>query len=269
MVSGVCKLTGHKGQFVRAHILPKALTRPREKGLPFLQAGNGSRPVRRWDSWYDNELVIRKGEDILSKLDDFAIYELRRSKLIWSGWDVSDNVLAENDRVLGTGLGFRRVVGIDPTKLRLFFLSLLWRAAASERWEFSEIVINFDDLERIRLMLLSGSPDPSNFYPIVLTQLSTRGEVHNHTPIMSNKKFPGFDGEPDYNCEMVRLYMDGLIAHVHITKSDFDLKYFEDMGNLIVGQGEDLVVTTVTYETSSQLANLRRIVLETSFGKGT
>jgi hypothetical protein len=64
MATGICKLTGKRGNFVKAHIIPKALTRPAEKGLPFVQGGQGSRPVRRWDSWYDDHLVIQAGENI-------------------------------------------------------------------------------------------------------------------------------------------------------------------------------------------------------------
>ena len=44
------------------------------------------RPVWRSNSWYDYNLVTAKGEKILSEIDDLAISELRKHKLIWSGF---------------------------------------------------------------------------------------------------------------------------------------------------------------------------------------
>jgi hypothetical protein len=77
MANGTCRLTGTKGKFVKSHLIPKALTRPEEPGLPLIQGGSGKRARKRWDSWYDSELVTREGEDILSALDDWAIRYLR------------------------------------------------------------------------------------------------------------------------------------------------------------------------------------------------
>lgn len=37
------------------------------------------------------------------------------------------------------GWGIRKIEGIDGSRLRLFFISLLWRAAVSEMVEFREV----------------------------------------------------------------------------------------------------------------------------------
>lgn len=56
-------------------------------------------------------------------------------RLIWSGWGKDEMML-----VPGTnGIGFRKVEGIDTTQLRLFLLSILWRATMSKMHEFSAI----------------------------------------------------------------------------------------------------------------------------------
>jgi hypothetical protein len=70
MAYGVCKLTGKSGKFVKSHLLPKALTRPGVAGEYFISGGQGCRPKKRWTSWYDQELVIKKGEDILANYDN-------------------------------------------------------------------------------------------------------------------------------------------------------------------------------------------------------
>jgi hypothetical protein len=73
----------------------------------------------------------------------------------------------------GDSHGFRNIVGIDRHRLRLFFLSLLWRSGASKRKEVAEIDVPSDDLEKLRLMLLNKNAGSLSFYPTVLVQLST------------------------------------------------------------------------------------------------
>ncbi|OOY22549.1 hypothetical protein BMI91_17920 [Thioclava sediminum] len=51
-----------------------------------IQSDGLARPKRRFDSWYDQRLVIRKGEDMLASIDDDAIKEIQRLKLAWRYW---------------------------------------------------------------------------------------------------------------------------------------------------------------------------------------
>ena len=84
--TGVCALLGVEGTYAKSHLIPLSLTSPSTKGERFIEAGRGLRPIRRFTSWYDQQLVIREGEKILSEIDTAGIEELRRLKLIWSGW---------------------------------------------------------------------------------------------------------------------------------------------------------------------------------------
>jgi hypothetical protein len=235
---------------VDSHLIPKALTRPAVPGQSFVQAGMGSRPIRRWDSWYDPALTIRKGEDILADLDDWAIQELRKHELVWSGWKGAGSLANNVNRVPGMDIGFREIMGIDPVRLRLFFLSLLWRAAATNRPEFSAVSLPPDDQEQLRLMLLSGDPGPLDFYPTQLIQLYTLGEIHNHTPIADSKKIDAFDGTPPRQIQTFRFYFDGLVAHIHRHASDDS--YTVSQNFLTVGHSDKLMVAAVPYETSFQ-----------------
>jgi hypothetical protein len=83
---GQCKLTMMQGRYVKAHIIPEALTETSWKGRPLTQKGRNGARIRRWTSWYDNRLVTADGEAILAKYDDWAINFFRQKKLIWSSW---------------------------------------------------------------------------------------------------------------------------------------------------------------------------------------
>lgn len=218
--------------------------------MPFVQAGADTIPIRRWDSWYDEELTIRKGENILAHLDDWAISELRKHQLIWSGWQGATSLHNKVELVPSLPWGLRTIRGVDPIRFRLFFLSLLWRAAATTRREFSEIILPPDDLETLRLMILEDDPGQLDFYPVQLTQLYTLGEIHNHTPIVQTKTIPAYDNTPDRQIPIFRFYFEGLIMHFHRQASDEG--YTVAQGSLNVGYGNEFTVTAVPYEASSQ-----------------
>jgi len=256
MAEGTCKLTRSKGKFVRAHLIPKALTRPEEPGLSFKQFGQDGRLTRRWDSWYDSQLVTERGEEILAELDSWAIEALRKHRLIWSGWGPAQK-LAVNDHFEYPGGGVRRIQVIDGKRLRLFCLSLLWRAAATDRLEFEEVVLKPAELENLRLMVCQGETEPVSFYPAALVQLSTLGDKHNQSPIVSTKLIPSVGVHAQRNIPIFRFYFEGLVIHIHRHASDDG--YTESMGPTMVG-GDDttLFVTTVPYETSWERDNLLR-----------
>ena len=185
---GVCKLTGLPGQFVKAHLLPRALTKPAVPGAPFVEnGGNGRRPKRAWSSWYDTALVTADGETILAEFDNWAIPELRKHKLIWSGWGPLQTLPfgPDHDPIPGTDWGLRRFKGADFKKLRLFFLSLLWRAAASTR--FAEITLPPEELSELGSRLVARNSDPAAYFAVHLIQLSTLGEAHNLAPLSRTK----------------------------------------------------------------------------------
>jgi hypothetical protein len=260
MASGTCKLTGDVGPLVKAHIFPKALTYPAEKGLPFAQAGRDSPPVKRWDSWYDPTIVTRVGEDILEEYDTFAIEELRRHQMIWSSWGSAETLPTSDFTPLPEpeGWGFRLIRGIDGARLRLFFLSLLWRTAVSEMEEFREVDVRASDIRRLRHMLLSRDPYPPHIFPMSLTQLSTKGAIHNHAPLAQRK--PRDISKPNGpTVPIFRFYFDGLIAHIHRKSSPEEVA---ELGNMLVGAGGELAVSTVTFEISWQRENLAELLRE-------
>jgi hypothetical protein len=257
---GECKLTGTIGPFVRSHLLPLALTRHEVPGEPIYQAGEGSRPIKRMTSWYDTTIVTADGESILSGYDDWAILALRRLKLVWSGWKGA-RLKASDMMVINDEFAFRKMENEDWARLRLFFLSLLWRAAESSLREFSQIVLPQKDLELIRKALLSGIPPPLEFYPIMLTQLSTKGPPHNHAPIPQLKTIPSTGPVLECQVRLFRFYIDGLIIHFH---RDAPSKgELAAMGPLVLESGSTMAVQARSYEGSFQAENLAVTMAET------
>lgn len=160
----------------------------------------------------------------------------------------------------------RVVEGIDPVKLRLFFLSILWRAAATSLNEFSYIKLPDEDIERLRLMILNGDPDPQSFYPLQLTQLITKGFVHNHAGIKIDLPPESRESEKDGTEDLptYRLYFDGLITHYYL---GLPLSYsIENLKGVMVGTADSLIVTTVPFENSLQYFCMQEAILTSRNG---
>lgn len=257
LLAGECRLTRTDGKFVRAHIIPAALT-PLPKGRPLAQAGPGYRPRRRWQSWYDMRLVTRPGEDILSAYDDWGIRELRRHRLIWRSWGQSRELDCDEFRPLGNVHGVREITS-DPERLRLFFVSLLWRAAETSLQEFDEIELPEADRELLRLSLIGAIPPAPDFYPIMLTQLSTRGPPHNMTALAQEKPVPDPVSGEAFVVPIFRFYFDGLIVHFHRPPLRDPAAA---LGPMVVGNEPRLVIPTVKFEGSWQFQNLVRVQAE-------
>jgi hypothetical protein len=207
-MEGVCKLTGQKGKFVASHLLPKALTKAgRTKGEKFVEAGpDAVRPSRVSSSWYDMELVTAQGEELLAKYDTHGIQELRRTGLIWSS--ASNQLLANVEVDPMSGLGMKRVTVNHPIRLRMFLLSILWRASASTLQAFHRISLPPSDELYLRELVLENDPGKSGQFPFILWALVPPGSPHNHTPIFQAASANGSELPVDY----FRFYMDGLLV---------------------------------------------------------
>ena len=215
--SGQCRLTGEVGAFVKSHLIPLALTRLSGSGEKFVEAGIGHGRKLRSNSWYDPGLVTRSGEDILADIDAVGIELLREHRLVWSSWGESSLQAERLDEIDTAGL-FRFVPIQNPAALQLFFLSLLWRAGATSRPEFDDVVLRPDVLADLAGRILRRDAGSFMDYPVQLFQLSTKGLLHNRSPILERKRMIGLDGQPGQEVDYVRFYLDGLVAHVHLAQ---------------------------------------------------
>ncbi|WP_333717980.1 hypothetical protein [Agrobacterium tumefaciens] len=257
MASGKCALTLKEGSFVESHIIPRALTQTTNEGTGFVQVGGDAKGKKRWSSWYDNKLCTAEGEKILSDLDDWAIKFLRSNRMVWSGWGPVQQL---DDHIITGPYGVRSVEVAEPDRLRLFMISLLWRAAATRLQEFKDINVLDKDLETMRVALVNNTLPPIDFYPASLSQLRTIGIKHNQSPTSGTKTVPDLGKEEPKDVPIFRFYFDGLIIHFHRTPSDPDA---QALGPLIVGNEKSLTISTVDYEASLQRENLFNFIAST------
>jgi len=254
--SGVCKLTGQHGLYVKSHIIPAPLTRLPTNGKKIVEAGIGRGVKSRFVSWYDNELVTRVGEDILEEIDTSAIEVLREHKLVWSSWG-AENELKTDDLLTSTGESALRLVQIQRAKeLHIFFLSLLWRSAASSRPEFSDVKLPADTVEDLRQRVLLKDPGAFSDFPVQLFQIISKGTLHNRTPLLERTVVQLEPGET-WEIEYVRFYFDGLVARVHTSRdANVDDRYL----GTCLRSDERTIVFTHPFDASRAAADIKEMV---------
>lgn len=258
---GRCALTGTEGKFVKSHLIPRALTKPRLGGQRFPQIDSAGQATKRMDSWYDNQLVVREGEDILAELDDHGIAELKRLKLIWQSWGpmaaITGPVLRDEKCTVTNGTGFRLVEFSQPRKFQRFLLSLLWRASATSLNEFGEVSLPASQERRLRQVVRGERTPELEFYPAILIQLSTIGLSHNMAPIVETKMGVQLGRYRTRDAQIIRFYMDGLIVHFHSVPHR---EVLDGLTPQIVGAAESTAITLMPFESSWQRRNLAALV---------
>lgn len=177
------------------------------------QSDGHERPKKRFDSWYDPRLVIRKGEDILASIDDDAIKEIKRLKLAWKYWDDKSELAMEPFKA-GAAIGLRSLCDVNHVALAKFAISILWRAGASEMKDLQSFHVSETLLEQARLVVTGHCEFDPTVFPIKVFQFGTKGPLHNLTPMNHEMSQP--DGEKE---KFYRIFANGLFFHVTDTAS--------------------------------------------------
>ena len=155
-----CKLTGNKGKPIKAHIIPKAFYElpPQEEGACRLLSNTpGTFPKKVPAGIYDSTLVTQEGEDTFEQWDNYA-----------TGLLLAENLELENITGQGHIVGWQ-LTNYDYSLLKLFALSILWRAHASSHQAFKKVKLGPHE-PLIRNLLLNndaGSPDQ---YSVIISR---------------------------------------------------------------------------------------------------
>lgn len=157
-----CKLTGTEGKGVRAHIIPKsfyAIVPDETQPTRLVTNAKGRYSQKVPIGIYDDTIVTDEGERIFSEWDDYACDLLLTNR-------VNFEELKYDERVVGFQLA-----DYDYAKLKLFFLSVLWRASASSQPFFQRVDLGPFESD-VRKALLSGDPRDADWMAICLAKWS-------------------------------------------------------------------------------------------------
>jgi len=194
-----CKLTGRSGRPVKAHVVPKAFYEfPLQAEGPYRLMTNapGVHPKRIPAGIYDHGIVTSDGEALFSPWDDYACQILLRR-------------IEEFQPIMANGEALAwQLSNVDYGRLKLFGLSVLWRANASTQPVFRRVKLANHE-PRIRRMLLRGDPGEAEDYSVILA----RWNDATFGPVLMDPFRERYDGVNYY-----RIYCGRYILHVKVDK---------------------------------------------------
>jgi hypothetical protein len=154
MEQGTCKLCGNFGDLEESHIIPEAFYKPLydEKYHQFFRFEHAQRPKRFRKGLYES-LLCPTCEDITGNYDDYAIK-------IWNGTETKAQYHPYTNMLVTTG--------VDYTKMKLFFVTTLWRMGVSTLPDFAHLSLGINHENKIRQMIRNNNPGKQHEYPILL-----------------------------------------------------------------------------------------------------
>jgi hypothetical protein len=163
MISGQCKLCGLNTNLQESHIIPEFFYKPMydQKHRFTVLSSDPDRPERYPRKGLREYLMCQSCDGkIVGKYDDYG------AKVIFGG-------LKLETKIDGNAL---RIRGIDYPRLKLFFMSLVWRMGVADRKFWSQVSLGpFEQILRERLF----KETPGAFYefPCLPIGLRLKGQI--------------------------------------------------------------------------------------------
>jgi hypothetical protein len=230
-----CRLCGKDKKLVRAHIIPKSLWKPLFNDERPPQSLSTAPPVDDKKSpvgIYDTEILCAQCESIFSPWDDYA------QKLLLAK-------PSEEQYVVNNGRKIAYVeTAIDYAKLKLFFISLLWKAAVSNHFFFARV--NVGSFEpQLRRMILKGDPGEPDTFAVMIAKCDDR-----LGPIVLNPQAERW-GEINY----YHFYLAGYMAYIKVDSRpapDF-------MGELALDPENPLIISLRALRTNKDFKEMQYV----------
>jgi len=196
---GLCQLTKTEGPLARSHIVPDAFMR-RLTEAPFREWDGAGHSPKRYTGWYDQRLLSPEAEALVARYDSVAAEALLRGR-----WTYRRRRDSQDPSFLSDTFVPHRIYeigGVDTDAMKLFGLSLLWRAAASGLEAFRDVRLRAEFLEHLRIRVLKGVAGKPSDIPMYFALFDSSEEL---TKIAPTK----ISGHPFY-----RFFLDGVVCYV-------------------------------------------------------
>jgi hypothetical protein len=170
---GICRLCLKEKKLIDAHIIPKFMFNGmKDEKNSFLEVvhnldTNISKVKRTQKEDYDKNILCGDCDNKILG----AIYEDYAKKSFYGG-EISDTEIEPeciNYKNPHDGAEYSVCKNIDYGKMKLFLLSLLWRASITDRPTFKDVNIGEKHEERIRKMIFESIIPGELEYPIIMT----------------------------------------------------------------------------------------------------
>ncbi len=192
----ICQLCGYDKKLIKAHVIPEGFfrqLRSKHRTQEIHTNKEGEYPKRALIGIYDKEILCAKCDNRLAPWDNYAQQVLLQSVS-------EDHGIYYNHQKIAY-----KIVDFDYKPLKLFFVSLLWRASVSTHKFYQRISVGPFE-QKLKEMILSENPGPPLMFAVTLAKFSNP----NIMPIMDphQDKFEGIN--------YCRFYLSGFVAYIKV-----------------------------------------------------
>lgn len=238
-----CKLCGADRKLVRAHVIPEAFFRigraAGDEPLTLASSDPKTPPKRRPIGVYDPELVCAECEAHFQAWDAYA------AGLFIHRFDIE----FRPQIVGGETLAFT-TDKVDYERLKLFVISVLWRAAASTQDYFKLVQIGPYEEAAKSAILAATAGEPQEFGTIF-----SRWVAPPEREALTNAHMSPFCERWD-GINAVRIYIGPVVAYVKVDKR----RHVEPFASLLLSPGRPLTLVAREIHTSKDLRAMRLVV---------
>jgi len=221
MLSGKCKLCNQEKTLVNSHIIPKALYSTKEN-LKLIS--NTTRYPKRSPQGIYDQFLCSECEEVFKKLDDYGI------KVFSNGIKVDKHIGDKRIELI------KKVnnKNIDIEKIKLFFLSLLWRADSCDDESFQEVDLVNKHSTVLKEILLNTKNLAKGDYSVIC--LKYEKDKKGYEKFYINPRKTSIEGVVFY-----RFYLGNIGYHFYIKVDSQALpEVFKEMS---IGCSADIVVS--------------------------
>ena len=236
-----CRLCKQDRKLIKAHAIPEAffrVIREQDGETPLLITNAADRhPKRSPIGVYDKGILCEACEECFGPHDkygtDCLIHKL-------------DEYFSPIERG-GETLAFSSDE-IDQEQLKMFVLSVLWRAAVSSQ-EFYKSVELGPYEERLRKVLLAGKTQSSDEFAVALSRWIVSDQRRSLVTGLMNPFWERWSG-----VNAVRLYLGSVVAYVKVDQRSFPTPISE----MVLGKRNTAVMVAREFDESKDLSIMRR-----------
>ena len=226
-----CLFCQKEKKLFKAHIIPEGFFRRMRKDAPYL-------------------LLLRQTPDrILRNRSPIGVYDKQivcgACESIWNDWDTHAQEILSHDRGLaktlhrsGQAIGWR-IDQFDYKKLKLFFISMLWRASVSKHAYFCRVRLGRYETVAKKMIVDKDPGQPEQFGVVI-----TRFGKHKFDVIM----FDPFREKVNH-VNFYRFYMAGYVIYIKVDRRPMPPTW----NRLVIRGGKPIFVARRNLDKSGEL----------------
>lgn len=235
MIKGNCELCGEYKDLCKAHIIAKPFFKflypDNIAGGPLIALSQFNGEYRKVNvpatGMYDSGILCAECDNVFGEYDKYAAEILLKTEFIET---------PEKEAYILTPYNYK--------KLKLFFLSLIFRGSVSKHKAFARISVDEQHEQKIRDLLLAENPGTEDEYSVFLAKFDDSDRIPFATKSIQNPRRIRFEG---INF-CVFYFSNGVISYIKVDRRKTETPYSE----IVLKQDRPCYVIKMEYGTSSE-----------------